>query len=552
MQAKLIRCLTLLGFFLASNISWTASLANEHLVFLTKVGQDSYGNPLMRIADSSDPGLYALYQRLSQNQGVQRASASHQTAESQNLALATPPGYHSVSKPQPVFIEVGSGSGTYNDWKGNFSIQDPSGRTTSYDHPRVVLDLNDSIFRSSDPSIVEQTVVHEISHGTMRMVYGKDSLPNTEWLGRSHYGDLVTDGKLALIEGWAEFAGAYFTGRNTIAEDPAEAINQNAYAYKDNGTPKSPQELFQTEGWAATVMLHIANHPSIHKGYEKLLTVMRANKPQDFNDLIRGFISKNPEYSKTIQEILAKDSLNQINAPLGGSVVASAPGEPLPPTVNQPVAGHSGANPELSRLFNDLQSSMNTYAQLRLDQMHVDWYKNAVPGEIQKRMSFQYSLVRSLHAQLITALKNTQGAESQDLIAQFLLDNLDKIRYEHNQTLQSYQKTNWWNQAVRMRLSGELELYKELYEMNKNLADSVDSTTMQNMWNQRQIRLQYRIQQTGNGSAVAAAPTSSKGDCNAALDRDCETIYNKLIGAIEANRRSENVRILLKDFQMKR
>ena len=548
MRGNKLRCMAFIGFFLTACVNWTAGLANEHLVFLTRVGQDSSGNPLMRIADSADPALAALHQRLSRDRGVQRATASHLTAESENIAAATPPGYHSVSKPQPVFIEIGSGTGTYNDWKGSFSVQDPSGRTTAYDHPRVVLDLNDSIFRSSDPSLVEQTVVHEISHGTMRMVYGKDNLPHTEWLGRPHYGDLVTDGKLALIEGWAEFAGAYFTGRNTIAEDPPEAISQNAYAYKDNGTPKSPQELFQTEGWAATVMLHIANHSSINKGYEKLLAVMRSLKPQDFNELLRGFIAKNPQDAKIVQEIISKDSLNQINAPLGDPIVASAPGEPLPPSVNQPLPSYSGAEPQLTRLFNDLQSSMNTYAQLRLDQMHVDWYRGAAPGEIQKRMSFQYSLVRSLHAQLAAALKNTQGVESQDLIAQFLLDNMDKIRFEHNQTLQSYQKTNWWNQAVRMRLSGELELYKELYEMNKNLADSVDSATMQNMWNQRQIRLQYRVQQAGSHSGIAASAQTSKEDCNAALDPDCEAIYNKLIGAIQANRRSENVRSLLEKF----
>lgn len=525
-----------------------ASLASEHVVFLTRVGQDSSGNPLLRVADSSDPRLAQLFHRFAQDQGIRRAAASHMTVESENLAASTPAGYHSVGKPQPVFIEVGSGTGTYNDWKGNFSVQDQTGRTIHYDHPRVMLDLNDSIFRSSDPSLVEQTVVHEIAHGVMRMAYGKENLPHTEWLGRSHYGDLVTDGTLALIEGWAEFAGAYFTGRNTIAEDPAEAISQNAYAYQDDGTPKTPQNLFKTEGWAATVLLHISNHPNIHKGYEKLVAVMKSGKPQDFNSLLREYISRNPQDAKTIQEILAKDSLNQFNTPLGGPVVASAPGDPLPPAVDQPSVGNDGGDAQLTRLFNDFQSSLNTYAQLRLDQMHVDWYRGAFPGEIQRRMSFQYSLVKSLHARLVSELRNTHGVENQELIAQFVLDNLEKIRFEHNRSLQSYQKTNWWNQAVRMRLSGELKLYKELYEMNKNLADSVDPTAMQNIWNQRQIRLQYRVQQSSAPSGIAAAPESSIENCNAALDRDCEEAYNKLIGAIQANQRSENSRKLLKSF----
>jgi|SaaInl4_135m_RNA_FD_contig_91_17430_length_4119_multi_5_in_0_out_0_2 hypothetical protein len=547
MHGIMIRVLAILAITAFTTVSLAVPLANEQLVFLTKAGQDESGSPLLRIADSSDPRLAQLYTRLTQNQGVQKVSSSHLTVESEKLAAAVPAGYHSVGKPQPVYIEVGSGSGTYNDWKGSFSIQDPSGRTQSYDHPRVVLDLNDSIFRSNDPSIVEQTVVHEIAHGVMRMAYGKDSLPHTEWLGRSHYGDLVTDNELALIEGWAEFAGAYFTGRNTIAEDPAEAITQNAYAYKDDGTPKPPQDLFRTEGWAATVLLHIANHPNIHKGYEKLVAAMKLGKPQGFNDLIRQYMTRNPEDSKSIEEILSKDSINQINTPLGGPVVATAPGDPLPPPIDQPTIGNDGGDQELIRLFNDFQSSLNTYAQLRLDQMHVDWYRGAHPGEIQRRMSFQYSLVKSLHARLITALQQTQGVENQELIAQFVLDNLDKIRFEHNRSLQSYQKTNWWNRSVKARLDGELKLYKELYSMNKNLADNVDPAAVQNIWNQRQIRLQYRVQQR----EVVAAPMSSGEDCNAALDPDCEAAYNKLIGAIKANKRAHEARTLLQGFSQK-
>jgi len=540
----MIRVLSILVFAVITFVSQAAPLANEHIVFLTRVGQDESGNNLLRIADSSDPRIARLFARLAQNQGIQKVAASHMRVESEKLATSVPAGYHSVGKPQPVFIELGSGSGTYNDWKGNFSVQDPSGRTLSYDHPRVVLDLNDSIFRSTDPSLVEQTVVHEIAHGVMRMAYGKENLPHTEWLGRSHYGDLVTDGQLSLIEGWAEFAGAYFTGRNTIAEDPPEAISQNAYAYKDDGTPKSPQDLFNTEGWAATVMLHIANHPSIHKGYEKLLKVMSQGKPQDFNSLIREYMSRNPEDTKVIQEILSKDSINQINGPLGGPVVASAPGDPLPPAVDQPSISNDGGDQELIRLFNDFQSSLNTYAQLRLDQMHVDWYKGAFPSEIQRRMSFQYGLVKSLHARLMHSLQETRGVENQELIAQFVLDNLAKIRFEHNRSLQSYQKANWWNRSVKLRLEGEMKLYRELYEMNKNVADSVDPTAMQNIWNQRQIRLQYRVTQR----EAVAAPDSSVHNCNAVLDPDCEAAYNKLIGAIEANKKVQESRKFLQNF----
>ena len=128
----------------------------------------------------------------------------------------------------------------------------------------------------SDQSLVEQTLVHEIGHGIMRKLYGKSDMPDTPWLGRPHYGDLVTDEQLALIEGWAEFVGAEFTGRHTIAEDPADSLTMNAYAYQDNGQAKTPEQLFKTEGWVATVMLHISKHPSINNGYQKIIGIHEA------------------------------------------------------------------------------------------------------------------------------------------------------------------------------------------------------------------------------------------------------------------------------------
>ena len=122
-------------------------------------------------------------------------------------------------------------------------------------------------------------------------------------------------------------------------------------------------------------------------------------------------------------------------------------------------------------------------------------------------------------------MRQTGEIHNQQLIAQTLLDNMEKIRFEHNRTIQSYQKTNWWNHSVRNKLKIELELYKELYSMNKTVTDNVHTDTLYEVWNQRNARMQYRIQQAEASSSVYGVP--SKPNCNAAQDEDCRDAYNK-------------------------
>ncbi len=210
---------------------------------------------------------------------------------------------------------------------------------------------------------------------------------------------------------------------------------------------------------------------------------------------------------------------------------------------------HNGSNDQnLLNLFNDYQSSLNTYAQLRLDRTHVDWYRGAWPQEIQRRMSFQQSLVKSLEDRLISALRQTSEINNQQLIAQTLLDNMEKIRFEHNRAIQSYQKTNWWNHSVRNKLKIELELYKELYAMNKIVTDNVHTDTLYEVWNQRNARMQYRIRQAEASSSEYGVP--ARPNCNAALDAECRDAYNKLIGAIHANAPSNKAKSAFESYKI--
>ena len=74
--------------------------------------------------------------------------------------------------------------------------------------------------------------------------------------------------------------------------------------------------------------------------------------------------------------------------------------------------------------------------------------------------------------------------------------------------------------------------------MNKTVTDNVHTDTLYEVWNQRNARMQYRIQQAEASSSVYGVP--SKPNCNAAQDEDCRDAYNKLIGAIKANSSTDN------------
>ena len=84
------------------------ALANEKMVFLIKSGTDSSGNPMYRMATSQDQRAHQIYNRFWRDEGVQKVIESHQQVESNNNALNTPPGYHNIQKPSPVFVEIGN------------------------------------------------------------------------------------------------------------------------------------------------------------------------------------------------------------------------------------------------------------------------------------------------------------------------------------------------------------------------------------------------------------------------------------------------------------
>ena len=313
------------------------------VVFLVRVGTDSEGNPMFRQADSRDTYLSGLYGLANGSSAVHEAARYYDQVQRDKIA-ASLQGRASASdiayatqnvQTEPVYVEVNNNtSGSYNDWKGRFSIQAPNGQVSTISTPRVVLPLGSDVVRSGDSSLLVQTLVHEMGHGGMCKCMLCQGLPNSPYLSKPHSGGSVSDPQLAFIEGWAEFVGAYFTGRHTIAQDPANALDTNWYAKNADGSMKSAQQLVSCEGWNATVMLQISEQAKDQNAMWKMTQVMSRTTPQSTWELLQNTAAMFPELAPSINQVVYQYSGGQIQgvapaptyAAAGNTAYAAAPG----------------------------------------------------------------------------------------------------------------------------------------------------------------------------------------------------------------------------------
>lgn len=323
--------LGLVQFLLLAALVHAAPLAQNGLVLVTRVGSAASGRNQFEIADSSNAGAANIWAKIKDDPQVKIATAYYQQAQEMRVERIrrelSEDGEFSAEDqailddlpgPFPVYIEVGEGTaGAYNDWKGQFTLDYGNGQSEEVYAPRIVFKANDPVVSNTE-GLLEQTVVHEIAHGFHAMAVGQSQTPYTSWLSRSHAGNMTTDGTLALIEGYAEFVGAYLTSRKTIAEDPANAIPNNLYLYDSEGNVKPPEELWQTEGWAASVLYQMANSGDIDQGFEKINRTLAEENPTTFQELIQGFQARYPSDAATVQKTLSTLSRNQIPATFSG------------------------------------------------------------------------------------------------------------------------------------------------------------------------------------------------------------------------------------------
>jgi hypothetical protein len=294
-------------------------LSDSDLVIIIKSGTNSDGTFRYEVADSSDQRAAQIWD-ISQKEAamikvadyysdLQQPDNANLSSDEQNLL-----NFYGNNDRDPVYIEIVEGSsGAYCDWKADFTLQTADGTIERCITPKVVLNRNDPLFTGTDRGLQTQTLVHEIGHGAMSKLYGYDSLPYTEWLHKSHSGGTVSDEKLAIIEGWAEFAGAYFTGDHTIANDPDNSMSDNRYAYTDiyaKTEVRSASNLKKTEGWVASTLLRLVESNVVT--IDDMNQAMSNGTPQTFDALTAEVIKIRPENRDAIKTTIAEASMGKI------------------------------------------------------------------------------------------------------------------------------------------------------------------------------------------------------------------------------------------------
>ncbi len=152
-----------------------------------------------------------------------------------------------------------------------------------------------------------ETVCHEIGHVIMYPTHGLLAYPQdiTENIiekikKEGHWKNKVTTPVFAMLEGWAEFNGAFFTGRPL-----------GDYT-KIDGRVKTEDEMIRTEGLTAKIMLDICTDPEINpdkdKGYEKIMDTMIKHKPRTLNSFLTDYIKDYPQERAAVEKIVQENT----------------------------------------------------------------------------------------------------------------------------------------------------------------------------------------------------------------------------------------------------
>lgn len=380
----------LLLAFAISFLGTVTSASGQGYVYLVRTGTDAEGNPMFRVADARDTYLSGVFEIERSSRPLQEAARYNKEVQRDRLAASLAGRGLSAQDTQtalaaypiePVFVEVtNASSSAYNDWKGRFTVTYPDGQSITHSSPRVVLPLGGDVMRSGNRGLIEQTMVHEVAHGAMAIGQGREALPETPWLSRPHSGGTVSDEPFAYIEGWSEFLGAYFTGRRTVAEDPANAFDTNWYALRADGSYKPASELVRTEGWMATVLYKVATEARDQNAMWKLTQSMSRARPQSTMQLLAATAQYFPELAPTIDRVMTSASGGQLRGPAASPTYAgqSQPGA---------AGGGNGAGVDPSSMALDSRQLEQTYVAKRQQLDAVPWWKFWEKSKIKKELA---------------------------------------------------------------------------------------------------------------------------------------------------------------------
>lgn len=503
-------------------------LASRDIVFLVRVGTRPDNTPVMRIATSNDPGVERLYRLAMSSPAVAKTARYYRSIQEavnkdwNSRARQSGFGFQQSSSTDPVFIEVpNDDSGAYNNWDGTFYLRDGSGYQHRITSPRVVLPVRNSLVSSSSQDLLEQTLVHEMGHSMMSKGYGLRNLPESEHLHDAHSGGSVTDEQLAIIEGYAEFIGAYFTNRLTIANDAPNAIPDNLYSYDSQGRPKSAADLMKTEGWVATVLWHLAARSGIDRALDKMSGTMIRHKPHSIGELFEAFARDYPSDADRMRSIVERTSHGAIYGYDSSIARGGSQG------------GSSGSPSRLASLYTH---ALDRYMKLRYASLVGARYYPGELARIRQALYFQTQRIDQIEQQLMvsgdpSALRAlSQRAEEYDRLYQ--------------QSYRQLMRLPWYSRAERERLSAEAAVYGEALSrvgrVHGRMAGMASSSGrdsrgyLSSMTGGGQV---YRSRWTGRGPAAPSTARKAAGEG-----------YKKVLEAIKAGDR-EGAAKALRDYR---
>lgn len=308
-----------------------AAQAGVGITLLVETGVTEDGRPICRAASLNDPGAKELYSHLKDDPRIQRAVEAYERVQIEKRDLLidelrtaglVQDELDVIKANTPIhpayFVIDSTGQVNSSSVHGFEMVTRAGGRTSMENVPLVHVAVNSPTMQSKDLTRQARSLTHELGHCMMGVLYdGADDFPPTRYLGQPHWRGKVTDPGLALIEGWAEFCGPYFS------EDQSKIIPIDAGDYsfnEDTGELKSYEEMVATEGVVASVFWDMMKSGSgISDPWQKIALIFHKHKPGSLADFERAFLTEYPKDARSFYEIMCRNTFMANISPAAAS-----------------------------------------------------------------------------------------------------------------------------------------------------------------------------------------------------------------------------------------
>ena len=297
-----------------------AARADSGIVLLIETGVTDDGRPICREASSDNPGAQELLNYLESDPRIRKAAEAYtrmqiekrdRLLEELRAAGLSEEEVAIVKDNTPIhpsyFAIDRTGQVNSSSIRG-FDLTDGSGGHKTMDNVSLVhVAVNSPTMLSKNLTDRSRSLTHELGHCMMGTLYdGEENFPKSNFLGKPHWRGKVTDPGLALIEGWAEFIGPYFSG------DQSKIIPIDAGDYsfnEDTGDLKSYDEMIATEGVVASIFWDMMKSDSgISDPWKKVGLVFQKHRPGSMADFERSFLAEYPDDARAVFDIMSRNT----------------------------------------------------------------------------------------------------------------------------------------------------------------------------------------------------------------------------------------------------